>query len=152
MHVLTFVSFRLCRINPTTQCGDNHVVEGITAVNAPTYVFNLNSFWTTGCGDHAGSRAVVRRVKGIGWHYTSDGVFTGRDSLIEDSFFKVNDDAIKVFLSNTLVQRCTVWQLNNGQVRSRSTLFRRPFSPLQPFSPSAVLSFRPSLLPPCSRS
>lgn len=42
-------------------------------------------------------------------------MFAGRDAVIEDSFFKVNDDAVKLFQSNLMVRRVVVWQEDNGQ-------------------------------------
>ena len=56
----------------------------------------------------------MRNIKAMSWYYTTDGVMAGRDALIEDAFLKVNDDALKIFQSNTLVRGCTVWQLDNG--------------------------------------
>jgi hypothetical protein len=101
-------------------CGSDITVEGVTFVNPPTYALSINAFWNTGCGgDGAGGGAgrgvQISNVKVIAWYFLTDGVFAGRDAIIEDSFFKVNDDAIKIFQSNTLVRRCTVWQLDNGQ-------------------------------------
>jgi hypothetical protein len=91
-------------------------VEGVSFVNPPTYALNINAFWSSGCGSGGvGSDATVSSVKVIGWNFRTDGVFAGRGATIEDSFFKVNDDTIKIFQSNTLVQRCTIWQLDNGQ-------------------------------------
>ena len=90
-------------------------IEGVTGVNAPTYNFQINAFWDTACGQAGSGRgATVSNVKAMSWYYTTDGIMAGRDALIEDSFFKVNDDALKIFQSNTLVQRCTIWQLDNG--------------------------------------
>jgi hypothetical protein len=37
------------------------------------------------------------------------------DAVIQDSFFMVNDDAVKAFMGNLLVQRITIWQRDNGQ-------------------------------------
>ena len=96
-------------------CGSDITIEGVTGVNAPTYNFQINAFWDTACGQAGSGRgATVSNVKAMSWYYTTDGIMAGRDALIEDSFFKVNDDALKIFQSNTLVQRCTIWQLDNG--------------------------------------
>ncbi|OPZ22979.1 MAG: Dextranase precursor [candidate division BRC1 bacterium ADurb.BinA364] len=78
-------------------------IEGITIVNAPWTNIRL---W--------GSHNSVRNVKMIGWRYKTDGVLAGDDSLIEDCFFKVNDDAIKLYHSRMRVRDCVIWQLMNG--------------------------------------
>jgi hypothetical protein len=38
----------------------------------------------------------------------------GENSLVEDCFLKCNDDAIKLYHSNTEVYRTTIWQMENG--------------------------------------
>lgn len=81
----------------------NTLIEGITLVNAPHYNIEM-----------AGAKNVVRNVKMISWHFSTDGVSTGRDGLVEDCFFKVNDDAIKLYWSGMVVRRCVIWQLENG--------------------------------------
>lgn len=83
--------------------GDDVVVDGPTFADSPH--FNLTI---------AGQRAVVRNVKTISWWFSTDGVQAGRRSLIEDCFFKVNDDALKLYHSDTTVRRCVIWQMENG--------------------------------------
>jgi hypothetical protein len=78
-------------------------IEGITIVNAPRYNISLN-----------GREHLVRNVKMIGWWFSTDGVSTGEHSVIEDCFFKVNDDAIKLYRSDTVARRCVIWQMENG--------------------------------------
>lgn len=63
------------------------------------------------------SNNVVRNVKTVGaWMYNSDGVVLGANGRVEDSFFHVNDDAIKLYHSGLQVHRCVVWQAQNGAV------------------------------------
>jgi hypothetical protein len=81
----------------------NKLIEGITLVNSPHY-----NIWTRGSGN------VIRNVKMIGWYFSTDGVAAGRDSLVEDCFFKVNDDALKLYWSNMVVRDCVIWQMENG--------------------------------------
>lgn len=81
----------------------NVLIEGITIVHAPR--FNIRS---------TGLNQVVRNVKMMGWWFSTDGVVTGENGIVEDCFFKVNDDAIKVYNNNTLVRRCVIWQMENG--------------------------------------
>lgn len=92
-------------------CGDDITVRGITIVNPPTYMVNINPYWTL-C---FGKRALVENVKAMGWHYTSDGIMIGRDSIVRDCFVRANDDALKLYMSNTLWERNTIWQEDNGQ-------------------------------------
>ena len=82
---------------------DDVVVDGPALVDSPH--FNLTI---------AGRRAVVRNVKMISWRFNSDGVHTQAHGLVEDCFFKVNDDAVKLYHSDTTVRRCVIWQMENG--------------------------------------
>ncbi len=82
---------------------DNVTVEGITLVGSPHENLIL-------LGDHC----TVRNVKMISWWFSTDGVMLGTHGLIEDCFFKVNDDAVKLYLSDQVVRHCTFWQMENG--------------------------------------
>jgi hypothetical protein len=46
-------------------CGNEMVIDGVTAVNAPSYVFQINAFWDTGCGPNAGSGTQTARTNMI---------------------------------------------------------------------------------------
>lgn len=81
----------------------NLLIEGITLVDSPHFNLSLR-----------GSDHVVRNVKMIGWHFSTDGVVTGYHGLVEDCFFKVNDDAIKLYHSDMVVRNCVIWQMENG--------------------------------------
>lgn len=78
-------------------------VEGITMIQSPHYNLIL-----------AGQSNVVRNVKMISWWFGTDGVGMGEGGLVEDCFFKVNDDALKLYHSGMTVRRCTIWQMENG--------------------------------------
>ncbi|GEC72621.1 Glycosyl hydrolase family 49 [Flavobacterium flevense] len=78
-------------------------IEGITIVHAPRYMISL-----TGSSHH------LDNIKMMGWWFSTDGISAGENTLIENCFFKVNDDAIKLYNSNTIVKKCTIWQLENG--------------------------------------
>ena len=82
---------------------DDVTVEGITLVGSPHENLIL-------LGDHC----TVRNVKMISWWFSTDGVMLGTHGRIEDCFFKVNDDAVKLYLSDQVVRRCTFWQMENG--------------------------------------
>jgi hypothetical protein len=81
----------------------NTRVEGITLANSPHFNLVLD-----------GRRHVVRNVKMISWWFSTDGVGCGPDGLVEDCFFKVNDDAVKLYHSGMRVRRCVIWQCENG--------------------------------------
>jgi hypothetical protein len=81
----------------------NITVRDITIVDSP-------GFYITTEGDSTS----VSNIKGLGWWFNTDGIATGRNSLIEDCFLKCNDDAIKLYNSGTRVYRTTIWQMENG--------------------------------------
>lgn len=82
---------------------ENVVIEGITIIHAPKWCVRLS-----------GRNHIVRNVKMMGWWFSTDGVQTGDNGLIEDCFFKVNDDTIKLYNSNTTARRNVIWQMENG--------------------------------------
>ena len=55
-----------------------------------------------------------RNLKMISWWFSTDGVSLGEHGLVEDCFFKVNDDALKLYHGDTTVRRCVIWQMENG--------------------------------------
>lgn len=83
----------------------NVSIEGITIIEAPRYCIAANgSCFNTVC----------KNVKMLGWWFSTDGISGGRNCVIEDCFFKVNDDAIKLYHTNTMVRNCVIWQMENG--------------------------------------
>lgn len=82
---------------------NNVLMEGITIINAPRFCVSLTGY------NH-----VCRNLKMMGWWFSTDGIGIGSNSLIENCFFKVNDDAIKLYHSNTVARRCVIWQMENG--------------------------------------
>lgn len=93
------------------QDGGSHdvLIEGITLVNSPNYNIDL-------CGNAypGGGSNIVTNVKMIGYHLNSDGVRTGHHGRVENCFFKVNDDAVKLYDSGMRVRNCVLWQMENG--------------------------------------
>jgi len=83
--------------------GNNILINGITIIHAPRFMIV-----TSGSGHH------INNVKMMGWWFSTDGVSTGEDALIEHCFFKVNDDAIKLYQNKTTARRCVIWQMENG--------------------------------------
>ena len=58
--------------------------------------------------------SVYDNVKCMGWSYNSDGVSVYRNAVVRNSFFKVNDDCIK--LGSGLVENCVIWHQHNAHV------------------------------------
>jgi len=85
------------------QASSGVTVEGITVVESPHYQILLR-----------GDDCVVRNVKLMGWWFGTDGIGTGRRGLVEDSFLRCNDDALKLYQSGMVVRRCVIWQMENG--------------------------------------
>lgn len=81
----------------------NITIEGITIIHAPRYKITLR-----------GSHHTIKNVKMMGWWFSTDGISAGDNTLIENCFFKVNDDAVKLYSQNTTVKNCVIWQLENG--------------------------------------
>jgi hypothetical protein len=77
-------------------------VEGITCIQPPHFVLLSRG------------KFVVRNTKLFGWYHQTDGWGGGDDSLIEDSFLKVNDDVVKFYGKNQTARRLTIWQQVNG--------------------------------------
>jgi hypothetical protein len=79
------------------------LIEGITAIDAPNY--QVRSY---------GAGGTIRWAKAIAWGFSTDGWSLGAYSVTEDSFFKVNDDSVKMFFTGSLIQRVVIWQMENG--------------------------------------
>ena len=82
---------------------NNVYVEGITIIHSPRYMIALR-----------GKNHHINNVKMLGWWFSTDGISAGENCLIENCFFKVNDDAVKLYKSNTEVRNCVIWQMENG--------------------------------------
>lgn len=93
----------LIKVTSNGAPSSNIVVDGITLVNSPFYNIDLQA-----------NRATVRNTKMISWEFSTDGVGCGANCLIENNFIKVNDDSIRVYLSNTIATNNVIWQLTNG--------------------------------------
>jgi len=87
----------------TNREGKNILVEGITMTDGPMYGLIVRQ-----------SNAVVKNCKFFGWHYNCDGVSTGDYGLVEECFFRCNDDAIKVYPNHFVARNCVFWQNDNG--------------------------------------
>jgi len=87
----------------TNREGKNILVEGITITDGPMYGLIVRQ-----------SNAIVRNCKFFGWYFNCDGVSTGDYGLVEDCFFRCNDDAIKVYPNHFVARNCVFWQNDNG--------------------------------------
>lgn len=74
-------------------------------INAP---WSCNGGWS---GKAGGAR--IDNVKLIGWKF-ADGIYSGARSHVTNVFTKVNDDGVKPFESDTLYEKLTIWQQQNG--------------------------------------
>lgn len=78
-------------------------VEGITITNPGQY-----------CIQSYGGYLETTNVKCFGWWYETDGWVGGNDSKLTDSFFKVNDDVVKLYFSNMQIDDLVIYHQNNG--------------------------------------
>lgn len=78
------------------------LVEGITFTNPSMYCLLSRG------------KLTCQNVKMFGWQFETDGVGGGNGSLIEDCFFKVNDDVVKLYSTNTTVKDLVIYQQING--------------------------------------
>jgi polygalacturonase len=83
----------------------NTYLEGITIIHAPRYMIAIS-----------GTKSHIDNVKMMGWWFSTDGISAGENTVIENCFFKINDDAIKLYSSNTVVRNNVIWQMENGAV------------------------------------
>lgn len=82
---------------------NNVKLEGITIIHAPRYMIAVSGY-----------KSDINNVKMLGWWFSTDGISAGENSVIENCFFKVNDDAIKLYANNTIAKNNVIWQMENG--------------------------------------
>jgi hypothetical protein len=61
-----------------------------------------------------GTDITVHNIKAISWWYSTDCIWAGNYSLVEDNFCKVNDDSLKPMSGPGVIRDNVVWQLENG--------------------------------------
>ena len=84
--------------------GTHITLEGITIANVSHMGIRLFGY------DHK-----VHNIKVMGWHQNNDGITIGDDSELSDSFFKMDDDFIKIaYCQNTEIHDNVLWQWDNG--------------------------------------
>jgi hypothetical protein len=82
--------------------GSNQLIEGITVTDPSSYCILSRG------------QIVCRNVKCFGWWYETDGFGAGDDSVLEDCFFKVNDDVVKLYPQRITVRNLVIYQQMNG--------------------------------------
>lgn len=84
--------------------GTGQLIEGITSIRPVKYhIISQGTLHT-------------RHVKCFSYNHTSDGIVAGENSLTENSFFKVNDDVIKLYYDNQIVRDIVVYHQTNSPV------------------------------------
>ncbi len=84
--------------------GSGQLIEGITSIRPIKY--------------HIISKGTLltRNVKCLSYNNTTDGIVAGENSITEHSFFKVNDDVIKLYYDNQIVRDIVVYNQTNSPV------------------------------------
>lgn len=82
--------------------GTNQLIDGITLTNSSSYLVLSRG------------QITCRNLKGFGWWYETDGFGAGDNSLLEDCFFKVNDDVVKLYPKNMVVRNLVIYHQFNG--------------------------------------
>ena len=83
--------------------GSNFLVEGIVSMCPPHFALTIR-----------GTYCVIDNVKMMSWWYSTDGTITGNNSQVNNCFFKVNDDGIKVYGSYCTHDNNTMYHQVNG--------------------------------------
>lgn len=84
--------------------GSGHKIDGLTFVNGRHFAIRVSK------------AAHARNIKIYGYRANNDGIVAGDDSLIENSFFKCNDDHIKLYYPRTIVRNCVFYEQWNGAI------------------------------------
>ncbi|MBE0679112.1 MAG: hypothetical protein IH592_10155 [Bacteroidales bacterium] len=84
--------------------GIGNSIEGITVMKSRHFSMDI------------GEEGHIDNVKLFGYAYNNDGIVAGKNSLIENSFFKVNDDHVKLYNDSITVRNCVFYVQTNGAV------------------------------------
>lgn len=82
--------------------GAGHKIYGITFVNGRHFAVRM------------ADNGHVQNVKFYGYRVNNDGIVAGDNSIIENCFFKCNDDHIKLYNPKMIVRNCTFYEQTNG--------------------------------------
>ncbi len=83
--------------------GSKFKIEGIVTMCPPHFSLTIR-----------GSQCIINNVKMMSWWYSTDGTITGNNSMVKNCFFKVNDDAIKVYGNKCKHDNNTMYHQVNG--------------------------------------
>lgn len=86
------------------QHGKGHIVNGLTFVNGRHFAMRMSD------DGH------VQNVKIYGYRANNDGIVAGDNSVIENCFFKCNDDHIKLYNPNMRISNCVMYEQENGAI------------------------------------
>ncbi|KMT66442.1 hypothetical protein [Catenovulum maritimum] len=117
---------------------DQYYVDGVTFVNAPSYVItgfkDDNIVWNSndGYGEDAPEKdpigddifteeahysGTLNNFKVLGnWRWNGDGAAIHANSTIKNCFISAFDDAFKTYSTNGKVRDCVIWQGDNGAI------------------------------------
>jgi hypothetical protein len=95
--------------------GVNNVTwQGLTIVNAPTWVFSW-MYGNTSTGAHMSSYNTMRDLKQIHWLQETDPIwFDGDNNTVSDIFLFANDDVTSHGSNNCTLTNMVIWQGGNG--------------------------------------
>ena len=88
---------------PANNNSFKNYIEGITITNPGQY-----------CIQSYGGYLETRNVKCFGWWYETDGWVGGDGSKLWDSFFKVNDDVVKLYFKDMQINDLVIYHQQNG--------------------------------------
>ncbi|MGF1483362.1 MAG: hypothetical protein ACFBZ8_03240 [Opitutales bacterium] len=80
----------------------NQRVEGLVCLDPPHFHLVFRG------------EVIVDNVKMIGYWHQTDGTVTGNNSVIQNCFFKTNDDIMKLYSDHCYHENNTIMQLTNG--------------------------------------
>lgn len=85
-------------------------LHGVTVTDPPYHSFVVS-------GDESTFEMRVEHYKQVGsWVWQTDGLELYDGSTMRDSFFNVNDDALKIYHSDVTIDNTVVWKFTNGPV------------------------------------
>ena len=82
--------------------GTGHKIYGLTLVNGRHFAVRMSD------------EGHVQNVKFYGYRTNNDGIVAGDNSIIENCFFKCNDDHIKLYNPGMTVRNCVFYEQTNG--------------------------------------
>lgn len=93
----------LARIIDLQGSGINAYVEGVTLCCDNSRGVEINQNYST-----------MRNCKFFAWKDKTDGVDCGQHAVIDDCFFRLGGDALKLYNKNLIAQNCVFWQNETG--------------------------------------